>query len=174
MTPLDQIGYCPVCLRNSTREEVGTGFYRGHACICPKCHKGHLDWLEEPPELSREALLGPKVFGSVYKPDSLDPAVFPPVCLLDMDGTCFVKGTDEWLPGAVERIQKIAAQGHRIVAFTSRPAGPWYHKFLEINVPLFAHIQKPLAIWFYIVDDCLVPRLCAESLEDLFKQDAQP
>lgn len=106
-------------------------------------------------------------FPQITMPDSLDPAVYPPVCFLDMDGTCFHKGTDDWLPGAVERIQAIASAGHRIVAFTCRPPGPWYHKFMEIGVPLFGHIQKPLSVWYYVVDDVLVPWLCQGSLENL-------
>jgi len=43
------VAYCPNCLKNLTRDDVGTGFYRGHACFCPLCHKGHLDWLKDPP-----------------------------------------------------------------------------------------------------------------------------
>lgn len=39
---------------------------------------------------------------------------------LDLDGTCFTYHTCDWLPGIPERLEALAAEGHRIYFITMR------------------------------------------------------
>ena len=100
-------------------------------------------------------------------PGYLDPAVYAPVCFLDIDGVCFREGTDDWLPGVLDKLRFLVEAQTRIVLFTSRRPGTWMNKFVEAEIPLFGMIQKPLACSYFIVDDRLKPAQCVTSLSDL-------
>jgi hypothetical protein len=97
----------------------------------------------------------------------LDPEIYPPAALIDLDGVCFKNGTDLWLPGVIEKLHFLSEDNIRIIIFTSRPKGLWMNKFAAEGIPLFGIIQKPLACSYFMVDDRLIPDACAKSLKDL-------
>lgn len=75
------------------------------------------------------------------------------VRFIDVDGTIFHAGTDDWLPGVEEKLKAWREAGDTLILFTMRGGGPW----IEKAKPYFhGYIQKPCADEYYMYDDHLV------------------
>jgi hypothetical protein len=72
---------------------------------------------------------------------------------VDADATLFKAGTEEWLPGVKEQLEKWHAAGDMIVLFTMRPPGPWFDVVRHCT---HGYMQKPCADEYYLYDDKLV------------------
>ena len=88
-------------------------------------------------------------------------------CLfVDMDGVVFEQSTDEFIPGAVEKL-KALQEDWFLVAFTARPPGGWMQTLNDAGVKFMGYLHKPLADEYGWVDDHLKLSMVGTSLEDL-------
>jgi ribonucleotide monophosphatase NagD (HAD superfamily) len=82
------------------------------------------------------------------------------IAFIDLDGTVFEPGTKTPLPGALERLRALKAEGWGLVYFTCRPLPTppecadvgWDELLLEEGL-VGAYMHKPFAEEYAIFDD---------------------
>lgn len=79
---------------------------------------------------------------------------FPPIAFVDVDGTLFKPGTDEWMDGVKEKFIALSKK-YRICTFTARGPGRWMNVISEVLGDGFMHITKPLGVSYALFDDRL-------------------